>query len=234
VFDHSFKIKALRVLILFVLNYGSGLISQIIGIFNDDAAEFILFYGLKLERKQKSTSTWFLYFRVSITLCRSISGRLSITSSAKTCLPLAFFMKGWTRRSYELGRSSGSIVRHCFIKSLNSQEPWSGFVSPCGGWFFMTNMALTGWMCENGGSPSASSMQVMPKLQISKLKLHPSLYPSFYYICFSKSPRETSKTESRSQNLCLPRCTSTMQKPRSQSAWNCPYDLKECFLPWCP
>ena len=56
-FDHSFKIKALRVLILFVLNYGSGLISQVIGIFNDDAAEFILFYGLKLERKQKSTST---------------------------------------------------------------------------------------------------------------------------------------------------------------------------------
>lgn len=43
-------------------------------------------------------------------------------------------------------------------------------VNPLGGWFFMTNIALTGWIWEKGGSPSANSMQVMPKDQISKNK----------------------------------------------------------------
>jgi hypothetical protein len=36
----------------------------------------------------------------------------------------------------------------------------------------MTNIALIGWICEYGGSPSASSIAVIPKDQISVFLLY--------------------------------------------------------------
>ena len=68
--------------------------------------------------------------------------------------------------------TSGSRQRHFSTKVLKSWDHLSGLVRPWGGVFLIMNMALTGWMLAKGGSPSASSTAVMPRLQMSVFLLY--------------------------------------------------------------
>lgn len=59
-----------------------------------------------------------------------------------------------------------------FLTKLKKDfDHFSGLERPWGGWVWIEYIALKGCWCENGGYPSASSIAVMPKAQISVLSL---------------------------------------------------------------
>ena len=58
------------------------------------------------------------------------------------------------------------------MKLLNSKDHYSGITRPFGGLFFIANIALMGWRWEYGGSPSAISIAVIPRDQISVFLLY--------------------------------------------------------------
>ena len=59
------------------------------------------------------------------------------------------------------------MIKHYLTKSLNSGENFDGSVKHYYGLLLMKNIALTGWILLNGGSPSANSIQVIPRDHIS-------------------------------------------------------------------
>lgn len=50
---------------------------------------------------------------------------------------------------------------------MKSDDHLVGSVSPLGGLFLITNIALTGCIWDNGGYPSANSIAVIPRDQMS-------------------------------------------------------------------
>ena len=85
-------------------------------------------------------------------------------------------LKTW-RSCWAEGRWAGSFTKHLLIKSTNSLDHLPSFCKRGGGRFgiikiayinhSILNCTLIGWIFENGGTPSANSMAVMPKDQIS-------------------------------------------------------------------
>lgn len=81
------------------------------------------------------------------------------------------------RSCWAEGRCAGSFTKHLLIKSTNSFDHLPSFCKRGGGRFgiikiayinhSISNYTLIGWIFENGGTPSANSMAVMPKDQIS-------------------------------------------------------------------
>lgn len=84
-------------------------------------------------------------------------------------------IKGSRSNSFAVGLLLVSIVRHFLIKLLNSGDQHSGYVKPCGGFKGISNIALIELILEYGGSPSAISMAVMPKDQISVFLVYSDL-----------------------------------------------------------
>mmetsp|Transcript_25644 Transcript_25644/g.47842 ORF Transcript_25644/g.47842 Transcript_25644/m.47842 type:complete len:260 (+) Transcript_25644:721-1500(+) len=86
-----------------------------------------------------------------------------------------FFMKGCSSNSVAVGRAAGSFTKHFATKSLNS-----GDQSPSprvgGGLFGIRKIALIGWTLLCGGSPTAHSIAVIPRDQISALASYPVFF----------------------------------------------------------
>lgn len=67
--------------------------------------------------------------------------------------------------------SSAFFCKHAATNSLNDLEK---LPSNCGGSFFgIKNKTFIGWMFEFGGCPTANSIAVMPRDQMSALKSYP-------------------------------------------------------------
>mmetsp|Transcript_3497 Transcript_3497/g.12327 ORF Transcript_3497/g.12327 Transcript_3497/m.12327 type:complete len:297 (+) Transcript_3497:1378-2268(+) len=78
-----------------------------------------------------------------------------------------FCRNGCLRRSLATGRSSGSSCRHWLRNSCMSVDHRSGSFRPGMPFVVIKNSALSGGKSIYGGSPSASSMSRMPRLQMS-------------------------------------------------------------------
>lgn len=96
--------------------------------------------------------------RLHHTLTHSV--RLSLSKVSRVS-----WSKSVLTLSGSLFRQSSTNSRKCLLKSLDS----------VGGLFLgMRNSALIGWRSELGGSPLASSIAVMPRLQMSTCSVTPS------------------------------------------------------------
>src|SRR3989338_633636 len=76
-------------------------------------------------------------------------------------------MNGLFSSAAELALSEGSCLRHCATNFLKAAENWSPF-NPGGGSLRILRCAVIGSRSKYGGSPSASSMAVMPSDQMSE------------------------------------------------------------------
>src|SRR3989442_926492 len=75
-------------------------------------------------------------------------------------------MNGNLRSSLAVGRFSGFLLRHASTNSLNSLE-YLDVDNVGGGFLGIKNKTFIGCIVEFGGSPSANSIAVIPKDQIS-------------------------------------------------------------------
>mmetsp|Transcript_90696 Transcript_90696/g.196277 ORF Transcript_90696/g.196277 Transcript_90696/m.196277 type:complete len:279 (+) Transcript_90696:32-868(+) len=87
-------------------------------------------------------------------------------------LPMGDWAKAFCSRAWADGRTLASTIRHEETKSTKSGENCCGSLSPVGGLLLITNIARVGGMWKYGGWPSAISMHVTPKDQISALALY--------------------------------------------------------------
>jgi len=78
-------------------------------------------------------------------------------------------MKGVLSSSLAEGRFSGFLFKQASTKSLNVFE-YRVVDNVGGGFFGIRNKTFIGCIVEFGGSPSASSMAVIPRDQISAWK----------------------------------------------------------------
>ena len=90
------------------------------------------------------------------------------TSSASKLWPLEFFfMKSWLSSSLADGRFRGFICKQRWMKSLKSLDHFYGSLNDWTGLVFIMKITMNGLMWELGTCPSASSMPVTPKDQMS-------------------------------------------------------------------
>ena len=64
---------------------------------------------------------------------------------------------------YKSEEGQKTWLTYSAMKSLNSGDQSNGFLSLGEGFLGIWNKALMGWRCDNGGSPSANSMAVIPR-----------------------------------------------------------------------
>jgi hypothetical protein len=77
----------------------------------------------------------------------------------------------WLAIGLPVGLSLGFFTRHFATKSLKSREYAPSRIG--GSCFGIKRRTRIGWYSDNGGSPLASSMAVIPSDQISALKSYP-------------------------------------------------------------
>lgn len=70
-------------------------------------------------------------------------------------------------KSLAEGRCPGSLFKHALMKVLKLWDHFSGSDSVGGGLLGIMKMARMGWMPDSGGFPSAISMAVIPRDQMS-------------------------------------------------------------------
>lgn len=87
---------------------------------------------------------------------------------AKSTCSQAFWMNGCSRSWSAEARFSGGICRHCPMKWLNSWDHFTRLLFNVGDLLVViSSKARRGGSFSRGGSPSAISIAVMPRLQMS-------------------------------------------------------------------